>query len=96
MIIAAQLDQPRMASIRDIADLSDSMRFKNFMDPVRPGLRLSGFFFFWFHSFSKNLEHGVGQNHFLQIPGPSCKFRILKIQQGFKSITGNELFESGG
>ena len=67
-----------MASIRDIADLSDSMRFKNFMDLVRPGLRLSGFFFFWFHSFSKNLEHGVGQNHFLQIPGPSCKLRILK------------------
>ena len=28
------------------------------------------------NSISKNLEHCVGQNHFLQIPGPSCKLLI--------------------
>ena len=28
--------------------------------------------------------------------GPALRTRILKIPQGFKSITGNELFESGG
>jgi hypothetical protein len=96
MITAAQLDQPRMASIRDIADLSDSMRFEDLMNPVRPSLWLSGFFFFWFHSFSKNLEHVLVKTIFYKSLDLPASSGFKKIKQGFKSNTGNELFESGG
>ena len=85
-----------MASIRDIADLSDSKRFEDFMDPVRPGLWLSGFFFFWFHSLSKNLEHVSVKTIFYKSLDLPASSGFKKIQQGYKSITGNELFESGG
>ena len=67
------------------------------MDSVRPGLQLSSFFFFWFHPFSKNLVPDVPVKTIfyksLDLPASSG---FKKIQQGFKSITGNELFESGG
>ena len=96
MIIAAQLDQPRMASIRDIADLSDSMRFKNFMDLFCPGLWLAGFPFFGSIPYQKFLRMVTIKTIFYKSLDLPASSGFKKIQQGLKSNIGNELFESGG
>ena len=83
-----------MASIRDIADLSDSMRFEDFMDLVSPGLLLSGFFgSITYQKFLRMVPIKTIFYKSLDLPASSG---FKKIQQGLKSNIGNELFESGG